>query len=68
MALFAIWSHVSSEILQKRLNQELEGLPGVKCIADDVLIYDTDEADHDRNLANLMCRMPYLLLSLHITT
>ncbi|KAL9964255.1 hypothetical protein ACROYT_G027871 [Oculina patagonica] len=26
---------VSSEIFQKRLHQELDGLPGVKCIADD---------------------------------
>ena len=48
--------NVSSEIFQKHLNQELEGLPGVKCIADDVLIYGTSEADHDRNLANFMCR------------
>ena len=30
---------VSSEMFQKRLHQELEGLPGVKFIADDVLIY-----------------------------
>ena len=29
---------VLSEIFQKHLNQELLGLPGVKCIADDVLI------------------------------
>jgi hypothetical protein len=51
--------NVSSEIFQKCLNQELEGLPGVKCIADDVLIYGTSEADHDRNLANLLCRCQY---------
>ena len=44
--------NVSSEIFQKRLNQELEDLPGVKCIADDVLIYGTNGADHERNLAN----------------
>ena len=49
--------NVSSEIFQKRLHQELEGLPGVKCIADDVLIYGTSDVDHDRNLAaNFMCR------------
>ena len=36
---------VSSEIFQKRLHQELDGLPGVKCIADDVLIHGTNEAD-----------------------
>ena len=32
---------VSSEIFQKRLHQELQGLPGVKCIADDILIHGT---------------------------
>ena len=30
---------VSREIFQKHLHQELQGLPGVNCIADDVLIY-----------------------------
>ena len=34
---------VSSEIFQKRLHQELQGLPGVKYIADDVLIHGTRE-------------------------
>ena len=41
---------VSSEIFQKHLHQELLGLPDVKCIADDVLIYGRDDADHDGNL------------------
>ena len=48
--------NVSSEVFRKRLNQELESLPGVKCIADDVLIYSPNETDHDRNLANFMYR------------
>ena len=48
--------NVSSEIFQKRLHQELEGLPGVRCIADDVLVYGARDVDHDRNLANFMCR------------
>ena len=53
---------VSSEIFQKRLLQALEGLVGIACIADDVLIYgvgDTlDEAtkDHDKNLTSLLKR------------
>jgi len=52
----------SSEIFQKHLTQALENLPGVLCIADDILIYgsgDSDEeatADHDRNLQNLLQR------------
>ena len=45
---------VSSEIFQKHLNQELLGLPGVKCIADDVLIYGRDDADHDSCLEGFM--------------
>ena len=47
---------VSSEIFQKRLHQELQGLPGVKCIADDVLIHGTNEADHDSSLDGFMRR------------
>ena len=31
---------VSSEIFQKRLHQALEGLEGVRCIADDVIVWD----------------------------
>lgn len=52
----------SSEIFQKHLNQALENLPGVLCIADDILIYGTGEADeeatadHDRNLQSLLQR------------
>ena len=47
---------VSSEIFQKRFHEELDGLPGVKCIADDVLIHGTTEADHDSNLEAFMSR------------
>ena len=53
---------VSSEIFQKRLLQALEGLEGIACIADDILIYEVgdtlDEAtkDHDKNLTSLLTR------------
>jgi len=47
---------VSSEIFQKHLHQELHGLPGVKCIADDVLIHGTNKVDHDSNLERFMNR------------
>ena len=53
---------VSSEIFQKRLLQALEGLVGIACIADDILIYGVgdilDEAtkDHDKNLTSLLTR------------
>ena len=45
---------VSGEIFQKHLHQELQGLPGVNGIADDVLIYGKDDAEHDCNLENFM--------------
>ena len=38
------------------MHQELQGLRGVKCIADDVIIHGTCEADHDSNLDGFMCR------------
>ena len=46
---------VSSEIFQKHLNQVLEGLVGVVCIADDIVVYRRGETmgeaqrDHDDN-------------------
>ena len=39
--------NVSSEIFQKRLCQALEGLPGVLCIADDIIIHGKDDQEHD---------------------
>ena len=52
----------SSEIFQKHLTLALENLPGVLCIADDILIYGTGETDeeatanHDRSLRDLFQR------------
>jgi hypothetical protein len=46
--------NVSSEIFQKRLNQELLGLEGVRCIADDILVYGTNEKDHNQNFERLL--------------
>ena len=46
--------NVSSKIFQSRLNEALEGLQGVLCITDDILIYgcsdtmEEAEKDHDR--------------------
>ena len=41
---------VSSEIFQKRLHQALEGLEGVRCIADDVLIWGRTDEEHDERV------------------
>ena len=62
---------VSSEIFQKHLNQVLEGLVGVVCIADDIVVYGCGETmeeaqrDHDDNLTNLLkrCREKNVKLS-----
>jgi hypothetical protein len=32
-----------------QFNQELLGLERIKCIGDDILVYGTDEKDHDQN-------------------
>ena len=47
---------VSSEIFQKRLCQALERLEGAKCIADDVIIYGKDVADHNTKLCQFLQR------------
>ena len=50
------------EEFQRRVNDVLSGLPGVKVIADDILVFgsgETDEEayqDHDKNLTRLMER------------
>ena len=41
---------VSAEVFQKRLHQALEGLQGVVCIADDIIIHGKDTETHDQNL------------------
>lgn len=51
------------EIYQKRQHLLLQGLKGVVCIADDILVFGsgetTEEAiiDHDKNLRNLLVRI-----------
>ena len=52
----------SPEIFQARMHATLEGLAGVACIADDILVYgcgetvEEAEKDHDRNLISLLER------------
>lgn len=41
---------VSAEIFQRKLIQNLQGLPGVVCIADDVIIHGKNVEEHDHNL------------------
>ena len=50
------WCHlpfgttVSSEVFQKHLLEALRGLPGIICIADDIVIYGKTSEEHDENL------------------
>ena len=46
--------NVSSEIFQRKLDESLEGLDGVLCVADDILVYGDTEESHDKNLENLL--------------
>ena len=47
---------VSSEIFQRKLNESIEGLKGVVCAADDIIIFGISDADHDENLRSLLIR------------
>ena len=47
---------VSSEIFQKRLLQALDGLTGVQCVADDIIIWGSSDAEHDERLHKLLQR------------
>ena len=48
--------NVNAEILQRKLNQTLEGLEGVACVADDIVVFGHDDEDHDKKLRLLLQR------------
>ena len=54
--------NVAPEEFQRRLHDALQGLDGIACIADDMLVYGCGEtsqdatADHDRKMTNLLNR------------
>ena len=45
------------ELFQRRMNQILEGLEGVVCLMDDVLIFGTNKAEHDIRLAAVLLQI-----------
>ena len=45
------------EYFQKRMSQVLAGLEGNVCMVDDVLVYGTTQAEHDKNLAAVLKRI-----------
>jgi len=44
----------SSEIFEKTIQEMLVGLKGVTSLADDILVWGMDRADHDRNLEEVL--------------
>ena len=49
-------TNVSAKIFQRKLNQTLEGLNGVACVADGMAVLRRDEEDHDKKLSLLLQR------------
>lgn len=47
---------VSSEIFQRKLCECLEGLEGIACVADDILVFGTSQSVHDESLKRLLTR------------
>lgn len=45
------------EFFQKRMSRVLEGLPGIMCLMDDVLIFGANQGEHDRRLTAAMERL-----------
>ena len=45
------------ELFQQRMNQILEGLEGFVCLMDDVLVFGTDQEEHDRHLKAVLQRL-----------
>ena len=48
--------NIPSEVFHKRLCQALERLPGVLCIADDIIIHGKYDQEHDENLEKFLER------------
>ena len=46
----------AQDVFQKKVDQTFEGLPGVVAIADDIVVFDKIEAEHDEQLDNVMTR------------
>ena len=50
-------TNASVEIFQYVLQRELQGLQGVRNIADDIIVFGTTRAEHDSNLENCLRRL-----------
>ena len=50
-------TNASAEIFQYVLQRELQGLPGVRNIADDIIVFGATRAEHDANLDGCLRRL-----------
>ena len=50
-------TNASAEIFQYALQKALQGLKGVKNIADDIVIYGHSRTEHDENLDKCLARL-----------
>ena len=56
----------ASEHLQKQMSRILQGLPGVLCQMDDVLVYGKDKDEHDVRLEAVLLRIQEAGVTLNI--
>ena len=47
----------ASEVFQNAIQQALQGLNGVRNIADDIIVWSKTQAQHDKNLEGLLQRL-----------
>ena len=45
---------VAPEIFQRKMREMLEGLPGVECFLDDIVVSGGSEEEHDKNLSKVL--------------
>ena len=55
----------AQDIFQRKIDETYDGLPGIICIADDVVVYGQDDETHDENLTRMMERTKERGLSLN---
>ena len=57
--------NAAPEYFMKRMYQVLEGLEGVVCQVDDILVYGDSEAEHDQRLSNVLKRLEEAQITLN---
>ena len=58
-------TNAAAEIFQYTLQTQLQGLSGVKNIADDIIVYGATRSEHDENLDKCLKRLSYKGLRLN---